>query len=113
MLCVKYIWGRYKDYNFQKHLSTVYEEIVFQKKNLFLLPSGKAGRNLLEGFQIDERMTARFATERYCIQSNNGNAKSTTSKTIAKIKIYGSPKCIGKKDGALGVKRTYGVTKRI
>ena len=60
---------------------------------------------------MDERMAARFATERYCIQSNNSNAKSTTSKIVAKIKIKGSPKCFGKKDGPLGVRRTNGVLK--
>ena len=47
-------------------------------------------------------MPARFATERYSIQSNNGNPKSTTAKTSTKIKIEGSPKCIGKKGGTLG-----------
>ena len=57
-------------------------------------------------------MSARFASERYCAQSYNGNAKSTTSKTFAKIKIKELLKCIGKKDGALGVRRTSGVTKR-
>ena len=32
-------------------------------------------------------MTTRFAFERYCVQSNNGNAKPTTSKIFANIKI--------------------------
>ena len=50
-------------------------------------------------------MVARFATERYCI-------KCTTSKTFAKIKIKGSSKSIGKKDRALGIRRTSGVSKR-
>lgn len=31
-------------------------------------------------------MPARFATERYSIQSNNGNPKSTTAKTSTKSK---------------------------
>ena len=57
-------------------------------------------------------MAVGFATERYCIQSNDSNAKPTTSKTIAKIKIKGWPECIEKKDGVLGVRRTNGVTKR-
>ena len=35
ILCEKYIWGRYKDYDFEKHPSTFYEKIVFWKKNLF------------------------------------------------------------------------------
>ena len=37
-------------------------------------------------------MATRFAAERYCVQSNNGNVKSPTSKAFAKIKI----KCFGK-----------------
>ena len=57
-------------------------------------------------------MAARIATERYCVRSNNGIAKCTTSKTFPKIKIKISPKCIGKKDSALEVRRTSGVTKR-
>ena len=48
ILCEKYIWGRYKDYDFEKHPSSFYEKIVFWKKNLFLLPSGKAGRKFIE-----------------------------------------------------------------
>ena len=48
MPCGKYIWGSYKYYDFEKHLSTDYEKIVFWKKNLFLLPPGKAGRRFLK-----------------------------------------------------------------
>ena len=46
--CTKYIWERYKDYDFEKHLSTVYEKTVFWKKNIFLLPSKIAGRKFIE-----------------------------------------------------------------
>ena len=48
MPCGKYIWGSYKYYDFEKHLSTDYKKIVFWKKNLFLLPPGKAGRRFLK-----------------------------------------------------------------
>ena len=44
---VKYIWGKYKNHEFEKNLSQVYETVVFWWKNLFLLPSGKAGKNLI------------------------------------------------------------------
>ena len=44
---VKYIWGKYKDHEFEKNLSQVYETVVFWRKNLFLLPSGKAGRKFV------------------------------------------------------------------
>ena len=46
-------------------------------------------------------MVARFATERYCIKC-----------TTLKIRIKGSSKSIGKKDRALGIRRTSGVSKR-
>ena len=35
-------------------------------------------------------MAIRFAIGRCCVQSNNGNAKSTISKTFTKIRIKGS-----------------------
>ena len=41
---VKNIWGKYKDHEPEKNLSQVYETHVFWRKNLLLLPSGKAGR---------------------------------------------------------------------
>ena len=44
---VKYTWGKYKDHDFEKNLSQVYETVVFWRKNLFLLPSGKAGRKFI------------------------------------------------------------------
>ena len=44
---LKYIWGKYKDHEFEKNLSQVYETVVFWRKNLFLLPSGKAGRKFI------------------------------------------------------------------
>ena len=44
---VKYIWGKYKDHEFEKNLPQVYETVVFWRKNLFLLPSGKAGINFV------------------------------------------------------------------
>ena len=44
---VKYIWGKFKDHEFEKNLSQVYETVVFWRKNLFLLPSGKAGEKFI------------------------------------------------------------------
>ena len=48
---VKYIWGKYKDHEFEKNLSQVYETVVFWRKSLFLLPSGKPEKSLSEKFQ--------------------------------------------------------------
>ena len=44
---VKHIWEKYKDREFEKNLLQVYETVVFWRKNLFLLPSGKAGRKFI------------------------------------------------------------------
>ena len=43
----KYIWGKYKDHEFEKNLSQVYETAAFWRKNLFRLPFGKAGRKFI------------------------------------------------------------------
>ena len=44
---LKFVWGKYKDHEFEKNLSQVYETVVFWRKNLFLLPSEKAGRKFI------------------------------------------------------------------
>ena len=41
-------WGRYDSYQFEENLSLVYEKIVYWKKNLFLLPSGRTGKQFIE-----------------------------------------------------------------
>ena len=48
---MKYIWEKYKDHEFEKNLSQVYETVVFWRKSLFLLPSGKPEKSLSEKFQ--------------------------------------------------------------
>ena len=47
---MKYIWRKCKDHEFEKNLSQAYETTVFWRKNLFLLPSGKAGREFIGEF---------------------------------------------------------------
>ena len=44
---MKFICGKYKDHEFEKNLSQVYETVVFWRKNLLLLPSGKAGKRFI------------------------------------------------------------------
>ena len=44
---VKHIWGKYKDHEFEKNLLQAYETVVFWRKNMFLLPSGKAERKFI------------------------------------------------------------------
>ena len=43
-----YAWGNYPSHVFEANVSTVYEQIVYWKKNLFLLPSGKAGKQSID-----------------------------------------------------------------
>ena len=45
---VRYKWGRYDSCQFEENLSLVYEKIVCWKKNLLLLPSGRAGKQFIE-----------------------------------------------------------------
>ena len=78
------MWGKYEGYDFEKHLSTAYEKIVFFEEKPLFVAVWKSRKKIHCGsFQTDKLMAARFVTERYSIQSSNGNAKSTTSKTIA------------------------------
>ena len=37
---LRYKWGYYQDYLFERNLSPAYEKVVYWKKNLFSLPSG-------------------------------------------------------------------------
>ena len=41
-------WGNYTSHEFDANVSTVYEQIVYCKKNLFLLPSRKAGKQYID-----------------------------------------------------------------
>ena len=42
-----YKWGNYGDKVFEKNLSDAYEQIVYWRKNLFMLPTGKAGKRYI------------------------------------------------------------------
>ena len=37
---LRYKWGYYQDYLFERNLSLAYKKVVYWKKNLFSLPSG-------------------------------------------------------------------------
>ena len=43
-----YIWGNYESDIFEKNLNNAYEKIVHWKKNIFLLPTGKAGKEFID-----------------------------------------------------------------
>ena len=43
-----YNWGRYRDIEFKENVTFIYEKIVYWKKNLFLLPTGKAGKLFID-----------------------------------------------------------------
>ena len=42
-----YTWGNYPSHVFEMNVSTVYKQVVYWTKNLFLLPSGKAGKQYI------------------------------------------------------------------
>ena len=44
----KYTWGNHESDTFEKNLNNAYEKIVHWKKNIFLLPSGKAGKEFID-----------------------------------------------------------------
>ena len=43
-LTSRFEWGNYKKPEFVKMLNTVYDKVVFWRKNIFLLPSGRSGK---------------------------------------------------------------------
>ena len=43
-----YTWGNCPSHVFEANISTVYKQVVYWKKNLFLLPSGKAGKQYID-----------------------------------------------------------------
>ena len=45
---LKFKWGEYDDKTFTKNLNSVYELIVYWKKNVFLIPTGNAGKLYIE-----------------------------------------------------------------
>ena len=49
---LQYKWGNYQDYLFERNLSLAYEKIVYWKKNLFLLPSGDAGKSFIDEMSL-------------------------------------------------------------
>ena len=43
-----YTWGRYRDIEFEENVTFIYEQIVYWKKNRFLLPTGKDGKLFID-----------------------------------------------------------------
>ena len=43
-----YTWSNYPSHVFEANVSTVYKQIVYWKKNLFLLSSGRAGKQFID-----------------------------------------------------------------
>ena len=41
-----YTWGRYRGIEFEENFTFIYEQIVYWKKSLFLLPTGRVGKKL-------------------------------------------------------------------
>ena len=45
---LRYKWGNYQNYLFERNLYLAYEKIVYWKKSLFLLPSRQAGKSFID-----------------------------------------------------------------
>ena len=43
-----YKWGDYDGHVFEKNLNVIYDIIVYWKKNLFMLPTGRAGKDYID-----------------------------------------------------------------
>ena len=41
---IRYKWGDYDDKTVEKNINDAYEKIVFWRKNIFMVPTGKAGK---------------------------------------------------------------------
>ena len=44
----RFEWGKYEEAQFVKMLNAVYNKVVFWRKNIFLLPSSKCGKQYIE-----------------------------------------------------------------
>ena len=110
---VKYIWGKYKDHEFEKNLSQVYETVVFWRKNLFLLPSGKAGRKFTE--EVSRLMSECLhdsPLKDIAFKAIMVMPSLLQVKTLTEIKIKRSFEGLGTKIGIVGVRRSHGTVKR-
>ena len=47
-MLTKYVWGKSDSYTFETKITNAYEKIVQWKKNVFLLPSGKVGKDFID-----------------------------------------------------------------
>ena len=47
-IILRFEWGKYKEAQFVKMLNAVYDKVVFWRKNIFLIPSGKSGKQYVE-----------------------------------------------------------------
>ena len=67
--------GNYPSHVFEANLSTVYEQMVYWKNSLFLLPSGKAGKQYIdETTELMNEWLQEKTLEGHSIQSYNDNA---------------------------------------
>ena len=44
---LRYTWGSIPNYTFEKQINETYEKNVYWRRNLFMVPTGKAGKDLL------------------------------------------------------------------
>ena len=44
---LRYTWGSIPSYTFENHINEAYEKIVYWRRNLFMVPTGKAGKEFI------------------------------------------------------------------
>ena len=78
-----YKWGDYDGHVFEKNLNVIYDIIVHWKKNLFMLPTGRAGKDyideitqLLNVWIQDARIQAIMVMSSLILQKPSRNSKA-------------------------------------
>ena len=67
---IAFSWGDIPGESFSKQITSVFKEIVYWKKNLFKIPSGRAGKAFIsEKAKLFECMTADHPMEGICMEA--------------------------------------------
>ena len=86
-----YKWGDYDGHVFEKSLNVIYDIIVYWKKNLFMLPTGGAGKDYID--EITRLFNASIqdsAMKHITFQSDNGDAFPHITETQSQLESEGS-----------------------
>ena len=86
-----YELGDYDGHVLEKNLNAIYDIIVYWKKNLFMFPTGRVGKDYIRwNHTVVKCMDTRFCYETYYAQSDNGDAVHNITEAQSQIKSEGS-----------------------